>query len=160
MAAIYRGSLKTEDADLEKYSSSKRRFRYYNPYMRRLLAILLLVVSGLPLVPSLMAATQVANGDAHLPACCRRHGAHHCSSIEHSSARPSSEPQAKAPSEKCPLWPAAVSLLSDAGPALHREVSSSLDQLASAKTIFVSQKNFSSTLKSIPQQRGPPTLFS
>ena len=43
--------------------------------LRRLLSILLLAAFFLPVVSSLMAAAQ---GEAGLPACCRRGGAHHC----------------------------------------------------------------------------------
>ena len=44
--------------------------------MRRALALLLLAVFGLPTVAPLLAMGQ--DIDAHLPACCRRNGAHHC----------------------------------------------------------------------------------
>jgi len=44
--------------------------------MRRILALLLLAVFGLPTVAPLLAMGQ--DIDAHLPACCRRNGAHHC----------------------------------------------------------------------------------
>jgi len=44
--------------------------------MRRILAILLLVAFGLPIAAPAIAMTETS--DAHLPACCRRNGAHHC----------------------------------------------------------------------------------
>jgi hypothetical protein len=47
-----------------------------NP-MRRVLAITLLLAFGSPLLAPLFAAT--ADPQASLPACCRRHGTHHCS---------------------------------------------------------------------------------
>jgi hypothetical protein len=42
--------------------------------MRRWLSILLVAFFGL----GPLAATLPANDDSRLPACCRRHGAHHC----------------------------------------------------------------------------------
>lgn len=42
--------------------------------MRRALSILLALLFGL----GPLAAALPANEDARLPACCRRHGAHHC----------------------------------------------------------------------------------
>jgi hypothetical protein len=44
--------------------------------MRRILAILLLAAFGLPVAAPAFAMTGTA--DAHLPACCRRDGAHRC----------------------------------------------------------------------------------
>jgi hypothetical protein len=44
--------------------------------MRRLLAILLLAAFGLPVAAPLLASGQ--DLEQSLPACCRRHGAHHC----------------------------------------------------------------------------------
>lgn len=44
--------------------------------MRRLLSFVLLAAMGLPLLAPLLALAQ--DSGAGLPACCRRHGAHHC----------------------------------------------------------------------------------
>jgi hypothetical protein len=44
--------------------------------MRRLLALLLLAAFGLPVVAQALELTR--DPAANLPACCRRHGAHHC----------------------------------------------------------------------------------
>jgi len=47
---------------------------YYLSQMRRVFPILLILVFSLgPLLPTLGASE-----DTRLPACCRRHGAHHC----------------------------------------------------------------------------------
>jgi hypothetical protein len=48
--------------------------------MRRLLSILLLAAFALPLVAPLLALAQ--DPDAGLPACCRRHGQHHCARLD------------------------------------------------------------------------------
>jgi hypothetical protein len=47
--------------------------------MQRLLAIALLLVTGLPMAAPMFA---LSSGEAGLAACCRRNGAHHCSMIE------------------------------------------------------------------------------
>jgi hypothetical protein len=48
--------------------------------MRRLLSILLLATFALPLVAPLLALAQ--DSDVGLPACCRRHGQHHCTMLD------------------------------------------------------------------------------
>ena len=75
---------------------------YHILQMRRSLSILLMLVFGLG--PLTLALQQ--NDDASLPACCRRHGAHHCAmSGETGSQRPNPQaPAFKAPS-RCPLFP-------------------------------------------------------
>src|SRR5690348_551797 len=72
--------------------------------MRRALSILLVLVFGMPaLVPLLGAAT---SGDASIPACCRRHGQHHClmSDSEGSMLQATgvAAPEFRAPAPKCP----------------------------------------------------------
>lgn len=75
--------------------------------VRRLLAILLLTVLGLPALPSAMA---LAQGDGMgLPACCRRLGAHHCGmAIGERMLPPGNAREAvwQAPFERCPYCPA------------------------------------------------------
>ncbi len=83
--------------------------------MRRFLAILLVLFFGL----GPLSATLEASDDAYLPACCRRHGAHHCAMAAMMAAtrarqRQDSTPAFSAPST-CPYYPgSAVMLL---GPA-------------------------------------------
>lgn len=50
--------------------------------MRRPLALLLILFFALGLLPGLLEATE----DSRLPACCRRHGAHHCALSEEPQA--------------------------------------------------------------------------
>jgi hypothetical protein len=66
--------------------------------MRRLLSILLLVAFALPLVAPLLALAQ--DPYAGLPACCRRHGQHHCTMLD--AGRDSSAHRVVA---VCPEWP-------------------------------------------------------
>jgi len=65
--------------------------------MRRLLSILLLAAFALPLVAPMLALAQ--DPDAGLPACCRRHGQHHCTMLDD---RGSSAHRVVA---VCPAWP-------------------------------------------------------
>jgi len=65
--------------------------------MRRLLALLLLAAFGLPVAAPALALAE--SPDVHLPACCRRNGAHHCAGM---MARPASGP---AFSAICPHFP-------------------------------------------------------
>lgn len=70
--------------------------------MRRSLSILLMLVFGLG--PLTLAIQQ--NDDSSLPACCRRHGAHHCAMSGDAGPQQlnSQLPVFKAPS-RCPLFP-------------------------------------------------------
>jgi hypothetical protein len=75
--------------------------------LRRLIAILLLAVFGLPVVSPLFAATQGA--DAGLPACCRRNGKHHCMmKMEERSKLIQQGVWICPPADKCPYYPGVV----------------------------------------------------
>ena len=72
--------------------------------MRRWLSISLILFFGLgPLAASLSAST-----DSRLPACCRRHGVHHCagsmSATSTLAQAPSNNPVVSTPST-CPYFP-------------------------------------------------------
>ncbi|MGA8043845.1 MAG: hypothetical protein WCA37_13695 [Terracidiphilus sp.] len=73
--------------------------------MRRALALVLMLFFGLgPLT-----ATLQAEDDSRLPACCRRHGAHHCAMADAMRAQmvrstESTKPVWTAP-DHCPLYP-------------------------------------------------------
>ncbi len=66
--------------------------------MRRLLSILLLAAFALPLVAPALALAQ--DPDAGLPACCRRHGQHHCAMLERQK-----DPSVHRFVALCPAWP-------------------------------------------------------
>ncbi|WP_263372539.1 hypothetical protein [Granulicella cerasi] len=72
--------------------------------LRKLIAITLLAIFGLPFASSLFALTP--KSEANLPACCRRGGKHHCSmNMAGGSDSSSSQPHFSAPVEKCPYAP-------------------------------------------------------
>jgi hypothetical protein len=71
--------------------------------LARLLSLVLLAAVGLPTIAPALALAQ--DPDAGLPACCRRHGQHHCTmSMERMAqlGRQSSQPQIGA---ICPRYP-------------------------------------------------------
>jgi len=72
--------------------------------MRRLLAVALLLAFTSPLVLPLFAAT--VDPEASLPACCRRHGHHHCAMMMAMLAA-MNHPTFSTP--PCPHYPTAVS---------------------------------------------------
>lgn len=80
--------------------------------LRRLVAMLLLAVFGLPVV---LASVAMGQGtEAGLPACCRRAGKHQCGmSMGERNALLSATPEEpvwKAPLERCPYCPASPAL--------------------------------------------------
>jgi hypothetical protein len=66
--------------------------------MRRLFSILLLATFALPMVAPLLALAQ--DPGAGLPACCRRHGQHHCAMLDREQ-----DPTAHRLVAVCPLYP-------------------------------------------------------
>jgi len=78
--------------------------------MRRALSILLVVVFGMPALVPLFGAA--APDDASVPACCRRHGQHHClmSDSERSTLQATgvAASEFRAPAPKCPYERQAV----------------------------------------------------
>ena len=73
--------------------------------MRRLLSILLLAVLLLPLCTPLLALAGAPGiGDAGLPACCRRNGAHHCAMSAAGRAQLAARTrQWSTPPQRCPF---------------------------------------------------------
>jgi hypothetical protein len=73
--------------------------------VRRVLSFALLLLFSLPLISPLLALT--ATSDANLPACCRRNGAHHCTSMAGPTDPPAGINLAAIP-QHCPAYPAVV----------------------------------------------------
>jgi len=86
-------ALRKSDTDLRIAAP----FLLNSSHMRRVLTLLLLAVFGLPTVAPLLAMGQ--DIEAHLPACCRRNGMHHCMM---NTDQPSKAP---AFSARCPDFP-------------------------------------------------------
>lgn len=82
--------------------------------MRRGFSIFLILMFGLGPLSWLIDGSE----DANLPACCRRHGAHHCVvAAMAAQAQSGSTPTVSAPIT-CPSYPGAIALLSTPAQAL------------------------------------------
>ena len=119
--------------------------------MRRHLSILIVALFFLAPLSALLPSS----AEAQLPACCRRHGAHHCAMFAAMAAPPPGTRWLIAPN-RCPLYnsghlaPVPVFALSHspAAPALHAALLTSPH--ATAATLI---------RPSIPSSRGPPPAF-
>jgi hypothetical protein len=124
--------------------------------MRRALSILLTLAFGFgPL------AFAIGYDDgASLPACCRRHGAHHCAMGTDTRSGSSSEdtPALTAPSH-CPLFPVHQNASPSSIAALIRwPLATSTDVQAAHCTPAKTFANGAGNLSTFPL-RGPPTTF-
>lgn len=120
--------------------------------MRRLLAIALLLFFNAPLISPLFALATAS--DANLPACCRRHGAHHCDA---QMAQPASNgPAFTSIPGRCPAYPRPATLVrvthAQAQPEAHNTTAS-----AAAQHITPPAETRSKATSTSPcQKRGPP----
>ncbi len=71
--------------------------------MRRLLAILLILVFGLPLISPLFALG--GTDESKLPACCRKNGAHHCTMSDEQVAALTNGTQLPSLRSHCTMFP-------------------------------------------------------
>ena len=121
--------------------------------MRRVLAITLLLAFASPLVVPLCAAS--ADPEAGLPACCRRHGMHHCAMM-HMMLAANRGPAFTTP--PCPLYPTAIHL-----PALATAILAAARPLPAvamrtAAPAIPSPRRAVVFSPSANLNRGPPTL--
>ncbi len=68
--------------------------------VRRLLALMLLAVFGLPFATTLLAMSPKRGGDT--PLCCRRAGRHHCAGMDEHGTAQGSDTNLSAPAGACP----------------------------------------------------------
>jgi hypothetical protein len=122
--------------------------------MRRLLAISLLLLFSLPLISPLFALT--ANVDGHLPACCRRNGAHHCAKTVQDEQ--SQGIRLSAVREKCPAYPQAIAPLRRNDLSLHASAPLSIRLAVSSADEASEHARAWIELDHSMQERGPPLL--
>ena len=124
----------------------------------RLLAILLLMLMGLPMASPLLALT--AGGEDHLPACCRRNGKHHCTSAMGTGMDSSSAAHVHATVEKCPMYPqASVATPHDvATPPAARMIDTSI--VSHPTGIVQTESKWRVSRSRSRQKRGPPAAIS
>jgi hypothetical protein len=119
--------------------------------MRRLLSILLLAAFALPLVAPLLALAQ--DPDAGLPACCRRHGQHHCTMF--ADGRDNSAHRVVA---VCPAWPQrAVPSPIGSHHFVGRLSSAAISLRASCSATQPFEVRRLNTRERLHPKRGPPT---
>lgn len=83
-----------------------RQLRYHKSQMRRALSILLVLFFAL----GPLAVTLTAEDDTSLPACCRRHGTHHCAmQMAVAASADSGKTSVRSPST-CPRFPHSTAL--------------------------------------------------
>jgi hypothetical protein len=82
--------------------------------MRRGFSIFLIMLFGLGPLSSLIDGSE----DANLPACCRRHGAHHCVVAAMAAQALSGKTATVSAPMTCPSYPGTVALLSTVKQAL------------------------------------------
>lgn len=129
-----------------------RRSFCHNGCVRRLLAISLLMLFGLPIALPLFGNGAAA---ATLPICCRRGGKHHCASMDVSKSSSTSTV-----SEKCP-WPLnspAIPVLRSTTPAISASIFAGIVQHPAAFPQVEAHRRVS--FDRTRQKRGPPTQLA
>lgn len=117
--------------------------------MRRPFSIL--IVALFILAP--LSALLPGSAESQLPACCRRHGAHHCAMDAALAAAPAGAPQFTAPA-RCPLYragnlaPSPVFTLRSAPASAATQAVAAIPSHASSAALFRPR---------IPSSRGPPS---
>ena len=120
--------------------------------MRHLMSISMALFLGLtPLM-----GTLGASDDSRLPACCWRHGAHHCAmSMQMAKAQPDGMPAVTAPM-RCPLFPGFQAGPSAPAPALTASMAGLPVPLVRAGSHVALGANALMRPVSIDAGRGPP----
>jgi hypothetical protein len=130
---------------------------YHEQQMRRLLSISLILFFGL----GPLAATLGASDDAGLPACCRRHGSHHCAESMRMMAAANEAAPGKdlftAPST-CPGFPSTAPATTRAPQALTASLISLPALLAQPHTPQAARAAARLSLIRTRAGRGPPAF--
>jgi len=124
--------------------------------MRRGLSILLILSFWL----GPLAATLEPSGESRLPACCRRHGAHHCMMSEQMARMMSGSGPAFSPPAHCPLFPGYRAVTMAPRPALAASALSLPVLLAQAHSPAASRAAARMSQIRTRAGRGPPTFHS
>lgn len=117
--------------------------------LRRMLTITLLIAFGSPFVLPLFAAT--ADPQASLPACCRRHGKHHCTMM-----MPAANSGPAFTSPPCPDYPAATTPPRIATASLATPLSLSVEQFRNPAPLAATTRRARTITTSANLKRGPP----
>lgn len=124
--------------------------------MRRASAISALTA----IVYSLIAPLAFADPEANLPACCRRNGAHHCSTMSQ-PASPVEGVGFRALHQVCPACPSTTASASDAAVALLHSSGAIFAGLPSqASVLRQAEAHYRVSFSRSRQKRGPPVVLS
>jgi len=116
---------------------------------------MLLLVFSLPLISPVLALA--ASSEANLPACCRRNGAHRCTSMTQSPQLAGAATSLSTIPQRCPARPAAVA------PVQHHDLSFQAASLLFAEIVShpaVKPQTLARARVALDisrQKRGPPT---
>jgi len=123
--------------------------------VRRVLSFTLLLLFSLPLISPVLALT--AGSDANLPPCCRRNGAHHCTSMTRSPQLPGSGVSLSTIPQHCPAYPPVVTSARHGDLSIHT-ASLIFAGIVSHPTVKPqTQARARVALDISRQKRGPPT---
>jgi len=124
--------------------------------MRRGFSIFLILMFGLGPLSVLIDGSE----DANLPACCRRHGAHHCAIAAQMAAMAGPGQTGKATTVSapmtCPRYPGTLAMLSTPTQALVAPSRTSEELLALEFVLVARQASPHSKLVQAHAGRGPP----
>jgi len=127
--------------------------------MRRVLSIFLVLFFGIGPLPISFGA----GDDARLPACCRRHGAHHCAMGEEDVAQMgrgiSGPTRYLAAPPRCPMYPSDSPATTSPIHALARYIANSTVPLVERHTSVVPQAVRCNGEIGTHTGRGPPSLI-
>lgn len=126
-----------------------------NHFVRRLLAISLLILFGLPFALPLFGARAA---EAELPLCCRRNGKHHCAMM--GSIDPERGPSMRTVADKCPysIAPPAILVLPSFTPPTAASVFAGITRHPAIAAQSEAQRRIS--FDRARQKRGPPSRIA
>ena len=126
---------------------------WYIEILKRLLAILMLLVLGFPAAASLLALNLTA--ESRLPSCCRRNGAHHCNAPD-MLGEALSGTTLKAATSSCDQYPATLPTAALTDAFLVSQVGFAIGLVRDSGC--VATKNLGPPSKALrsSQTRGPP----
>jgi hypothetical protein len=124
--------------------------------MRRLLALFLLAVFSFPLI----APAIPADAESKLPACCRRHGKHHCAMMMDDAASTTGVSVGSV-EPRCPLYPNSPSSPAGQYVAVLRSSGAIFGAIVSHPAIQLqTQAGYRVSFSRSRQKRGPPVVLS
>ena len=119
--------------------------------MRRCVSILLLLIACVGPLSALLPGSE----EARLPACCRRHGAHHCSMPEAATGPASGAEHLLSASRQCPLYRCVTA----AGTAVFTPASGvAIAEARTAELVTTARAHAAVKQSRTTADRGPPAL--